>query len=133
MAVVDLPGYGYAAVPDSVRRKWGPLIQGYLKDRASLKLLLYLFDIRRLPSDEDRALLDWMIFHQKAIILVLTKVDKVTQTEKKNNTRKILEGFGVENLHYTYYSATKNVGQKELSGLIRDALQGEEEESDGTS
>ena len=88
LAFVDLPGYGYAAVPDAVRKEWGPMIQNYLSKRETLKVILFLFDIRRLPNQEDLQLLDWIVHHQKAMILVLTKVDKVTETKKWQIRRK---------------------------------------------
>jgi GTP-binding protein len=126
LAFVDLPGYGYAKVPLAMRKRWGPMIQEYLDRRSSLKLLLFLFDIRRLPSEEDFLFLDWVATRQKALILVLTKVDKVNKGEKIINTQKILEAFNCKNLHYAYYSTTKNIGRKELVAMIHDALEDEQ-------
>lgn len=125
LAFVDLPGYGYAKVPLEVRKQWGPMIQAYLEKREALKLILFLFDIRRVPNDEDRQFLEWMAAADKGVILVLTKIDKVGTSEKHTNTRKILEGFNSENLHYVHYSATKNIGRKELIAIINDALEDE--------
>src|ERR1700676_4011688 len=50
LAFVDLPGYGYAQVPISVRKRWGPMVQEYLEKRQQLKVILFLFDIRRIPN-----------------------------------------------------------------------------------
>lgn len=125
LALVDLPGYGYAKVPLAIRKQWGPMIQEYLDTRPSLQLILFLFDIRRMPNDEDRQFLEWVAHREKAVILILTKVDKVNQSEKVAYTRKILEAFNCENLHYIHYSTTKNVGRKELMMLLNDALQDE--------
>lgn len=125
MGFVDLPGYGYAKVPESVRKQWGPMVQGYLKNRPTLKLILFLFDIRRLPNEEDCQFLEWAAHAEKAVILVLTKVDKVKAQEKKEQTKKILEAFDTENLHYVHYSVPKNVGGKELTQMILDALEDE--------
>lgn len=122
---VDLPGYGFAKVPDNIRKQWGPMVQGYLKNRPTLKLILFLFDIRRLPNDEDKQFLEWAAHTEKAVILVLTKVDKVKPNEKKVQTEKILEAFDTENLHYVHCSVTKNTGGKELTQMIFDALQDE--------
>jgi GTP-binding protein len=127
LAFVDLPGYGYAKVPAHLRKLWGPMIQMYLEKRESLKLILFLFDIRRMPNEDDRILLDWIIHNQKAMILVFTKVDKVKLNEKKANTQKILAALNVDNLHYTHYSATKNQGRKELMHMIIDAMKDESE------
>jgi GTP-binding protein len=125
LAFVDVPGYGYAKVPVSVRKQWGPMVQRYLQERAELKLLLFLFDIRRIPNEEDIQFLEWMAFAKKSVILILTKVDKVNQSEKRKNTQKIIEAFDTDNLHFILYSTVKNLGRKELIAMIQDALQEE--------
>nr|MBA3816937.1 YihA family ribosome biogenesis GTP-binding protein [Parachlamydiaceae bacterium] len=125
LSFVDLPGYGYAKVPVNLRKQWGPMVKEYLENRPQLKVILFLFDISRVPTDEDRAFLDWAIHYNKAVILVLTKVDKVTLNERNHNMRKILEAFNCMNLHHTLYSTTKNVGRKELIAMICDALSDE--------
>ncbi len=132
LAFVDLPGYGYAKVPLSVRKKWGPMIEEYLTNRPRLKLILFLFDIRRVPTEEDCLFLDWMAKHDKAVILILTKVDKVTLNEKNANTRKILAAFNCDNLHHIHYSTTKNIGRKELIKILIDALNDESVNHDST-
>lgn len=122
---VDLPGYGYASVPIEVRKNWGPMIQGYLNERKSLKLILFLFDIRRLPGKEDQHLMEWILAAEKGVILVLTKVDKLKMNEIKMQTEKILAGFDLKNLHYVHYSAPKNVGRKPLLHMLKEALEEE--------
>jgi GTP-binding protein len=125
LAFVDLPGYGFANAPLSVRKQWGPMIKSYLENRESLKVILCLFDIRRTPGEEDLQMLELAARSQKATILVLTKVDKVGQNEKIYNTRHILNAFNAINLHYVHYSTTKNVGRKELIHMLCDALEDE--------
>lgn len=129
----DLPGYGYAEVPMVVRRKWGPMVQEYLQNRSQLKLILFLFDIRRVPNDEDREFLEWTAQHEKAVILVLTKVDKVSTNEKSANTKKILKAFDAENLHYVHYSVVKNQGNRELMHMLREVLSAPEDDSEEPS
>lgn len=124
-AFADLPGYGYAQVPLSVKKKWGPMIQSYLEKRESLKLILFLIDIRRTPNQEDLQLLDWILYHQKAMILVLTKVDKVNRNERQENTKRILETLNVEPIQWVHYSVTKNQGRRELMGMIEEAIEEE--------
>lgn len=128
LAFVDLPGYGYAKVPDSIRKKWGPMIQTYLDKRSELKLILFLLDVRRIPSEEDIRFMRWAVHSQKAVILVITKIDKVTNQECKNNTKKIVEAFPYENLHYIHYSVPLNKGRDTLIGLIHEALNEELED-----
>jgi GTP-binding protein len=122
IAFADLPGYGYAQVPLNVKRQWGPMVQTYLDSRDTLKLILFLIDIRRTPNADDLQLLDWVVRSEKSMILVLTKVDKVKQRERAALTENIIGAFGAGNLHYVHYSAEKNIGRKELSFMTADAL-----------
>lgn len=122
---VDLPGYGYAKVPLSVRKNWGPMIQAYFEVRHSLKLVLFLFDIRRLPNEEDRELVRWLTERGSNLLLVLTKTDKVKRNEKNANITKILEGFRI-NLPCVSYSSVKNEGRNLLISMISEVLTKEE-------
>lgn len=121
----DLPGYGYAKVSQEVRKKWGPMVQTYLEKRSSLKLVLFLMDIRRIPNEDDLNFLDWVVHAQKAMILVLTKVDKVSSAEREKNKEKIIEALRASNIHYVNYSATKDIGRHQLTSLIKEALSDE--------
>jgi len=123
LVFVDLPGYGYAKVPIQVRKKWGPMIQTYLENRETLQMILFLFDIRRIPNDEDKQLMEWIAKAEKSVILVLTKVDKVSRGEMVSATNKILKGFDCENLHYIHYSVKTRVGRQELIKLINHAFE----------
>lgn len=122
LAFVDLPGYGFANVPKKVRQQWGPMIQTYLENRPALKLILFLLDIRRIPTEEDQQLLEWIAYHELATILVITKADKVNQSERIANTKKILETFDAENLHHVEYSVLKHFGRNKLISMIKEAL-----------
>lgn len=123
LAFVDLPGYGFARVPAKTKAAWGPMIEGYLAGREHLQLILFLFDIRRMPNEDDLRLLDWIIAYDKPMILVFTKIDKLKKGERKGKIDKILQAFPAENICYTTYSTTKNIGRKELISLIHEALE----------
>lgn len=122
LAIVDLPRYGYAKVPDAVRKSWGPMVQSYLEGRNTLKLVLFLFDIRREPNEEDVELMQWFLQQGKPVILVLTKVDKVSRGEMESNTIKIIKRFDAGALPYVHYSATKNMGRTQLIKKINEEL-----------
>lgn len=122
LCFVDLPGYGYAEVPMSIRKQWGPMVQTYLDSRPHLSVMLFLFDIRRLPNEDDALLMDWIIDRKIPMILVLTKVDKLTDSQKKLQAKKILDAFNCDNLHYVYYSTLKHIGRHELVALIDTSL-----------
>ena len=124
LAFVDLPGYGYAEVPLQVRKKWGPMVQNYLNYREALKIVLCLFDIRRIPNEEDIQMMEWAVKAQKSVILILTKVDKVNSNERKANIQKILNAFPFDNLQYLLYSTTKNIEQKGINNDVAGGFAG---------
>lgn len=88
---VDLPGYGYAKVPLSVKKTWGPMVERYLKERKNLCLVILIIDIRRDPSDDDLALVDWLFHYNVKFIFVLTKIDKLSKNQVFVRRRKIME------------------------------------------
>ncbi len=90
---VDLPGYGFARVPDAVRRSWRPMVERYLRERRSLRLVVLLMDIRRDPLEEDLDLLAWL--HELAIpvLPVLTKVDKLSKNQVRTREKKIRDAL----------------------------------------
>lgn len=113
VALVDLPGYGYAKVSKEIRKEWGAVIDQYLKQRLNLALLLFLIDSRRTPSSEDCALIEWASFHKKPLLIVFTKSDKLKEQEIKNSTLSSLERLHnylhsspVQFLHYSIKSPT---------------------------
>lgn len=125
LAFVDLPGYGFAKVPLEVRKEWGPMVQNYFSNRKMLKMVLFLFDIRRVPNEEDFHLIEWAANQDLALLLILTKTDKVNHKEKRDFTARILQAFPSANLHHIHYSVLKNQGRSELMAILNDALQGE--------
>ena len=87
---VDLPGYGYAKVPKSMRASWRPLIEAYLADRAPLRALVLLVDARRGAEDEEQELCEWLQEQGLPVLLALTKIDKLAKNKRK------LAGFALQ-------------------------------------
>jgi GTP-binding protein len=118
---VDLPGYGFAKVPEEIKRKWGPMVETYLKERDSLKLVIIILDVRRDPSQEDMSLVDWLRFYNIPHLFVLTKADKVSYSQAKNRQIAIKK-----NLHFAYdailFSARTGQGKDSVWRAITDAL-----------
>lgn len=79
--LVDLPGYGYAAVPMKEKRHWGELISTYLQTRSTLRGLVIIMDARHPFADLDRQLLDWIAPAGIPAHVLLTKADKLTRRE----------------------------------------------------
>jgi GTP-binding protein len=82
LTLVDLPGYGYAKAPPALRKQWGPMIESYLSIRESLKAVVLILDIRRVPSDGDLQMLRWLEMYNIPPILVVTKCDKLSKNEQ---------------------------------------------------
>lgn len=118
LALVDLPGYGYAKVPMHIKQEWGALIDHYLQNRASLKLILFLIDSRREPTEEDLTFLKWSSFHKMPSLLVFTKVDKMNENEMRQKTLTTLDYFKnflhSSPVHFLHYSIKDSRARIEL-------------------
>lgn len=128
VAFMDLPGYGFAQVSDSVKRAWAPMVQGYLKKRKNLKVVFFLFDIRREPNDEDRQLMVWMAEQDLAVLLIVTKSDKIKDGQIAARVKQIKAGFKVDNLYAIPVSVLDKRGRQELIAVMMDAIANESEE-----
>jgi GTP-binding protein len=74
---VDLPGYGYARLPEQIRSSWGKLIEQYLKSRDQLSLVLQLVDARHEPTELDMMMIGWLDYYEIPFLVALTKADKL--------------------------------------------------------
>jgi GTP-binding protein len=90
ISFVDLPGYGFAKVPKSVKKNWGEMIEDYLRGRPNLALVIFILDIRRTPSEDDLSLRDWLKHYDIPCLYVLTKSDKLSNNQALKQ-RKIIE------------------------------------------
>jgi GTP-binding protein len=77
--LVDLPGYGYAGVPDAVRGHWETLVGGYIAHRPSLVAVVVVMDARHPLTPLDRRLLEWLRDSGRPAHLLLTKADKLSR------------------------------------------------------
>ncbi len=122
---VDLPGYGFARAPRSVREQWQPMVHGYLKGRSCLRAVVWLLDVRRDPSPEDLRFLDWLEESEIPTIPVVTKVDKVSRNELARRITKIARSTGLSADLFTPFSVLNRQGREELWELIALALESE--------
>jgi GTP-binding protein len=81
--LVDLPGYGYAQRSKAERRSWGPLIEGFLRERPGLRGAVVILDIRRGAEDDDAQLLEFLESVEVTPIIVATKIDKLPASKRK--------------------------------------------------
>ncbi len=124
-SLVDLPGYGYAKVPLAVRKAWGPMIRTYLEVRESLHAVIFIFDIRRVPREEDIRLLDWLEEFGVPTIPVITKIDKVNRSQREKQIKPILEETGLPYDAFSLFSAHTREGSDEIWERIEAALEPE--------
>jgi len=78
---VDLPGYGFAKVPEQIRSSWGKLIEQYLKTRRQLALVVQLVDARHEPTALDMMMVGWLEYYDIPFIVTLTKADKLPRSK----------------------------------------------------
>ena len=95
---VDLPGYGYAKVPDSVRRKWQNLVEAYLSERETLRNVVLIIDCRHNPTVQDRQLLEWLEYYQRPSLIVASKIDKLKRGQVQKHLQKIKHDLSIESI-----------------------------------
>ncbi len=115
LSFVDLPGYGFAKVSQSVKKDWGDMIAIYLKERSSLAMVVLILDIRRDPSDEDLSLRDWLDGYRIPYLYILTKADKLSNNQAINRRRIIEKILHVsDGIKPILFSATTQKGKSEI-------------------
>jgi GTP-binding protein len=121
--LVDLPGYGYAKVPLSVKEKWQKELEAYLRRRQQLAGLVLLSDIRHPLKDFDRMMIEWASQSELPLLLLLTKADKLKRGAASNallKVRKELQAY--RDLNVILFSSVNHQGldaaRKHLSGWL---------------
>ncbi len=122
LSLVDLPGYGFARVPLEVKKAWGPMIRNYLQSRKSLKAVVFILDVRRVPNAEDIEMLDWLEEFDIPTIPVITKLDKIGKVHQAKHLKPILEATDLPRDAFTLFSAQTRQGREEVWERIEVAL-----------
>jgi GTP-binding protein len=117
---VDLPGYGYAKVPKTMRAEWGQMAQDYLAQRANLVLSIQIVDLRHEPTKLDEQLDEWLQHFAKPRLIVATNSDKLSQNELRKNLERVRRVLSTEQA--IAYSAVTGKGRAEVWQAIASAL-----------
>ena len=118
--LVDLPGYGYAKVSREEKRRWGSLIEGYLQADRDLRLVLQLIDMRHPPTADDRLMIDFLTEAEIPFVLVLTKSDKLNQSQRRERLAALEEELAdYTGLTMVSFSAEKGENADELREILR--------------
>lgn len=114
--LVDLPGYGYASVPEEVKQKWQRALGEYLQKRNSLKGLVEMMDIRHPLKDLDQQMIQWAVACNIEVLLLLTKADKLASGARKAQLKMVrgaVLAFG-GNIEVEAFSSLKKTGVDKL-------------------
>src|SRR5712692_3922721 len=117
--IVDLPGYGYAKVPEAMRAPWEKLLGAYLQMRAPLRGLAVVMDVRHPLTELDRRLLGWFRPTGKPVHILLTKADKLSRAAAQKVLRRVegeIAALG-PNISVQLFSSLKNSGLEEAAIL----------------
>jgi GTP-binding protein len=116
--LVDLPGYGYARVPEATRKTWGGLIEWYLGESGQVRGVVHLVDSRHMPTRHDL----WMVAYLAELglpaLVVLTKVDKLTKSQRESSVARALDALGVDESQLIEFSAKTGEGRDELLAAV---------------
>jgi len=117
---VDLPGYGYAKVPDAVREKWKYLIEGYLAGSEALRLLVLIADARRKPGPDEELFARWLAMQGVPFAVVLTKADKVKRGRRQGSREEWKRFLDLDDV--ILFSAVTGEGKDRLWRAIDGSL-----------
>ena len=121
--LVDLPGYGYAKVSESVKEKWGKMIERYLKKSPTLKAVFLLVDIRHEPNANDVQMYDWIVANGFDPIVIATKADKISKGAVSKQVSIIKKKLNVvENTKIIPFSAEDKRGLEEIYAVVEEYL-----------
>ncbi|MEX2123685.1 MAG: ribosome biogenesis GTP-binding protein YihA/YsxC [Woeseia sp.] len=115
--LVDLPGYGYARVPDEKRAHWGALLQDYFEHRQSLHGLMLVVDVRRQLTDFDRQMLEFSAFVETPVHILLTKADKLKRGQASRALLEVRRDAGAA-AGVQLFSATSRLGLDEARQVL---------------
>ncbi|MDD4658750.1 MAG: ribosome biogenesis GTP-binding protein YihA/YsxC [Eubacteriales bacterium] len=117
--LVDLPGYGFAKVPQQVRNRWESLLEDYLSQRESLKGVALVIDSRHAPSPLDLQMFQWLKYYNKPLLIVATKVDKLRSSERRPFIQRLQAAYGSPVLPF---SSEKKSGREEIWSKIENII-----------
>jgi GTP-binding protein len=128
--LVDLPGYGYAKVPEQIRAGWRKLVEDYISERRNVRMVFVLIDSRHEPTYLDELMISWLEYYEIPFTIVLTKSDKISKNKMQKQIYKVSKIVNNEDLckDYIPFSIITGEGKNEIMKLIEDSLEGHERE-----
>ena len=120
---VDVPGYGYAQVSHERQRKFGVMIEEYLKSRESLKCVFLLIYYRHKPTEDDILMYDFLKYYNLKIKIVATKYDKVSKNAREKQNKLIKDTLKLpKDEEFIPFSTVYKTGRDEVYDVIKELL-----------
>ena len=119
--VVGLPGYGFAKVPKAMKEQWGKTLSGYVGSRRN-KIVFVLLDIRRIPSDEDIEMLQFLEHNDIDYKIIFTKVDKLSGNEKFRALKDIKTKLVFESDDVFFHSSLNHKGREDILNYMESMI-----------
>ncbi len=121
---VDVPGYGYAKVSKSLKATFGKMIEMYMKDRKSLRLVFLLVDFRHKPSEDDIMMYKFLKYYNRKVVVIATKSDKVKNSERRACKDTIINALELDsNDRLVITSSEKREGLGEVLTILDNELE----------
>jgi GTP-binding protein len=122
--LVDLPGYGYAKVPEQIRAGWRKLVEDYISERQNVKLVFVLIDSRHEPTYLDELMVSWLEYYEIPFAVILTKSDKISANKMQKQIYRASKIVNNEDLCIDYipFSTVTNEGKNEVLKLVEEYL-----------
>ena len=113
--LVDAPGYGFAKVRNSLKKKFGLIIENYLKARDNLQMVFLLIDFRHKPTEDDILMYEYLKYYNIPVTIVCTKIDKVSKNNHEKNKRNVIKELKLENdNNIILFSSMTKTGKNEI-------------------
>lgn len=121
--LVDVPGYGYATVSHERQKKFGVMIEEYLKSRESLKCVFLLIDHRHKPTEDDCLMYDFLKYYNLKIKIVATKYDKVSKNSREKQNKLIKDTLKLpKDEEFIPFSTVYKTGKEEVYEAIKEFI-----------
>ncbi|KAA0210292.1 MAG: ribosome biogenesis GTP-binding protein YihA/YsxC [Ignavibacteriaceae bacterium] len=123
--LVDLPGYGYAKVPEQIRAGWRKLVEDYISERENVNMVFVLIDSRHDPNYLDELMVSWLEYYEIPYALILTKSDKISANKMEKQIYRVSKIVNNEELCLDYipFSIITGEGKQEILKLIETKLE----------
>ncbi len=120
--LVDVPGYGYASVSKDTQKKFGLMIEEYLKSRENLKHVFMLIDYRHKPTEDDVLMYEFLKYYNLDITIVATKYDKVSKNSRIKQDKLIKDTLKFDDNEFITFSTVTKKGRSEVLSIIEEKI-----------